>query len=482
MNDEVGSHPKVDPFEHFLSVVSKERNMDKLDTAFPENPLQKKEHYIFHDVLTSVPILAFDLIAIVIACGISSSIQYFLFDHGSVFDYSSLLIALILFPTAFLLMGTYPGVSVIATDELANVFKATTVASLGMMAYLLASGASDAVQVILAYSFFVFPLLVLVPLGRSLSRKIGSKFHWWRQPTLIVGSDASAMRIAYWLEDAPELGLRPILAREASRYEHTHPSRVIIVPTPGVFNDDLLWQFPRAAILSTDDVFRATTAPDRIAALSSIKTQNRLLNPFNRILKRSMDLLVATCVLFLTLPLMLLIVILLKFSDRGPVFYGHQRFGRNGKAFKIWKFRTMHVDAEQVLAKHLQNDPELRKEWEANKKLLRDPRVHPVGRLLRKTSLDELPQLWNIIVGEMSLVGPRPILMEEREQYSDVFPLYALVRPGITGLWQVSGRNNTVYSDRLGYCRYYVLNWSIWLDMLILSRTIKTALLCEGAC
>jgi lipopolysaccharide/colanic/teichoic acid biosynthesis glycosyltransferase len=142
----------------------------------------------------------------------------------------------------------------------------------------------------------------------------------------------------------------------------------------------------------------------------------------------------------------------------------------------------MVTNADAVLKEHLSRDPELRKEWELTQKLVNDPRVLPVGKLLRKTSLDELPQLWNVIRGEMSLVGPRPIVDAEVPRYGNIFAYYKMVRPGVTGMWQISGRSNTTYSERVRYDEYFVRNWSIWLDLYILFRTVKTVLLREGAC
>ena len=178
---------------------------------------------------------------------------------------------------------------------------------------------------------------------------------------------------------------------------------------------------------------------------------------------------------------MCVLAILTKISSPGPVFYGSSRIGRGGKIFRVWKFRSMIPEAESVLRNYLLSHPELKEQWERDHKLKNDPRITSIGHFLRKTSLDELPQLWNVIIGEMSLVGPRPMLVDEIDKYGEVFGIYKLVLPGFTGLWQISGRNNTTYEDRLRYVRFYVQNWSIMFDIHILYRTIKTALFREGA-
>lgn len=141
----------------------------------------------------------------------------------------------------------------------------------------------------------------------------------------------------------------------------------------------------------------------------------------------------------------------------------------------------MVPNANQVLQEYLSAHPELQAEWDKDHKLKNDPRITWIGKILRKTSLDELPQLWNVFVGEMSLVGPRPIVTEEINKYGPTFRDYLRVTPGITGLWQISGRNNTTYAERLEYDEFYVRNWSPWMDLYILSRTVRTVILCEGA-
>jgi len=148
-------------------------------------------------------------------------------------------------------------------------------------------------------------------------------------------------------------------------------------------------------------------------------------------------------------------------DSSGPAFYGHPRVGVENKYFSCWKFRTMHLHAEWLLEKYLRENPHSRAEWEANQKLHNDPRVTSIGRLLRKTSLDELPQLWNVLRGEMSLTGPRPIVEAEVSKYGEVYELYKRIRPGMSGLWQVSGRSSVSYAERVAMDSYCVFNWSV---------------------
>ena len=163
------------------------------------------------------------------------------------------------------------------------------------------------------------------------------------------------------------------------------------------------------------------------------------------------------------------------------MFFRHARVGRGGRTFQAWKFRSMVANSQEVLAELLARDAQARAEWEADHKLRDDPRITRVGRLLRLTSLDELPQAWNVLMGDMSFIGPRPIVAAEAAKYGEVFDLYQQVRPGISGLWQVSGRNDTTSAARVALDDYYVRNWSVWLDLHILIRTVRVVLLGKGA-
>jgi Undecaprenyl-phosphate galactose phosphotransferase WbaP len=218
-----------------------------------------------------------------------------------------------------------------------------------------------------------------------------------------------------------------------------------------------------------------------LGGILGVEVKYNLLNPWARRTKRVFDLLGVVIGGLLISPLLLAIAVLIKLDSPGPVFYKQERPGAGGKYFCFWKFRTMHVEAGRLLSELLQSDPEARAEWKRGIKLRDDPRITRIGRFLRKTSLDELPQLWNVLHGEMSLVGPRPMLVEEIPKYGEVYELYKRMRPGITGLWQVSGRSDTDYEERVTMVAYYVRNWSVWLDLVILARTVKSVFSGHGA-
>lgn len=189
-----------------------------------------------------------------------------------------------------------------------------------------------------------------------------------------------------------------------------------------------------------------------------------------RVGKRIFDLVTTAVFAPVVLPLCLVLACLVKL-DGGPALFGHIRIGKNGRAFKCWKLRTMVVGAEAALLEHLRNNPEAEKEWKANYKLKKDPRITRIGRILRKTSLDELPQFWNVIVGDMSLVGPRPVVRSELRKYGGMRPAYLLMKPGLTGLWQVSGRNKVSYEERAEMDADYMRTSSLLLDFRIILKT-----------
>ncbi len=213
-----------------------------------------------------------------------------------------------------------------------------------------------------------------------------------------------------------------------------------------------------------------------------LKINNNLQSLKNKIVKKLFDLVFAICLLPILIPLIFIIGVLIKLDSEGNIFFSHTRVGKNGKKIRIYKFRTMYKDAQQRLKKILEQDERARKEWESTFKLKNDPRVTRIGRFLRRTSLDELPQILNVLKGELSFVGPRPVVEEEiKKYYKENAEFYYMVKPGITGLWQVRGRSNTGYDYRVQLDTWYVLNWSLWLDIVILFKTIKVVLKKEGA-
>jgi len=228
--------------------------------------------------------------------------------------------------------------------------------------------------------------------------------------------------------------------------------------------------------------FRFNKANDnRVAVLAhSRKQQPGMTTGVSAFLKSAMDRVGAFCALLMLAPVFLVMALIVK-RDGGPAFYGHTRVGQNGRKFKCWKFRSMITNSAEVLQRLLETDPEARAEWERDFKLKNDPRVTRIGDFMRKTSLDELPQLWNVLMGEMSLVGPRPVTEKELLNYGDSVKDYYAARPGITGLWQVSGRNDVSYDERVALDSQYVQNWSLVSDIVIMFKTVGVMMFKRGA-
>jgi undecaprenyl-phosphate galactose phosphotransferase len=208
--------------------------------------------------------------------------------------------------------------------------------------------------------------------------------------------------------------------------------------------------------------------------------RNNLAKPLQRIAKIAFDLSVATLALIVLAPLLLMVALLVKL-DGGPMLFLHSRIGAGGREFKCLKFRSMSVHSDSMLERLLIRNSGAAAEWAATHKLRNDPRVTRIGRLLRKTSLDELPQLFNVLRLEMSLVGPRPIVRHEVPRYAEDIAYYYEARPGITGLWQISGRSDASYERRVRLDCWYVKNWTIWHDIAILAKTIPVVLKRKGA-
>ncbi|MBN2640482.1 MAG: exopolysaccharide biosynthesis polyprenyl glycosylphosphotransferase [Victivallales bacterium] len=215
--------------------------------------------------------------------------------------------------------------------------------------------------------------------------------------------------------------------------------------------------------------------------LTIVEYRSGLRVPVNIFCRYCLNTVLSFCAIIIFLPLMLLIAAIVKITSPGPVLYRARRLGKNGKDIHIYKFRTMYHDAAERLEELLEENPALKKEWEKSFKLKNDPRITPVGAFLRKTSMDELPQILSVIKGELNLVGPRPIVAGEIKYYGKDYALVSSVSPGLTGMWQVSGRSNTSYDERVLLEKYYVLNWSPWLDIYIIIKTVLEVILCRGA-
>jgi Undecaprenyl-phosphate galactose phosphotransferase WbaP len=248
------------------------------------------------------------------------------------------------------------------------------------------------------------------------------------------------------------------------------------------FSKDLLRLFRYVIFVSyTNWMDGASISTRDYEGLIGVEAHKNTLNAVDIVIKRAMDILLSFLLGVFALPVLALAAVLIWLDSPGPIFYAHPRIGKAGRRIKIYKLRTMVTDACSILEKHLRMHPEARQEWEQNGKLRSDPRITRIGRYLRKYSIDELPQLLNVLKGDLSLVGPRPLPEDQVHHYRDKLDVYKSVQPGVTGIWQVSGRSHTSYEERVRFDVYYVRNWSFWLDLYILLRTVWAVINTDGA-
>ena len=406
-------------------------------------------------------------------------------------------------------LGLYPGYGLDQVEELRRqtVALVATITIIAVFAFALQLG--DSLSRIFLFAW-ALSLLLVAPVTRYIVKAMLMRSGWWGKPVVILGDDKAGAQIVNVLQKEWQLGFKPAgffynrigpadgaaqggpylgtlndaaaMAREHGvdtavfAMQDTEPEHLVklVGQASNCFRYVMvmpnLGGIPNSAVIARD--FGGTFA---------VEIKQNLLFPWARRTKHALDLLLTIVGGLLISPLLIAIAILIKLDSPGPAFYGHRRLGAGGKHFRCWKFRTMYSNAEQLLDEFLQGNPHLRAEWEQTFKLRDDPRVTRIGRFLRKTSLDELPQLWNVLLGQMSLVGPRPIVDAEISKYGAVYEMYQRIRPGISGFWQVSGRSDTSYDERVKLDAYYVHNWSVWLDVVILVRTVRCVVLGRGA-
>lgn len=442
-----------------------------------------------------------------LAASVALAVLVKLFPHHlhSIPAYLNLAPLLLVFPVVYAGMGLYSGISLGSPEELRRLTLSSALIFLFLgLITVFVRGTNTLFTWTMALALVTS--IVLVPLTRVIVRLKMGKIRWWGYPTIVFGDEEGVSAILNILLANPGLGLKPVGVHSSSDECAQDSSGV------PVFNraELIAWaesrQGPAYAVIalpfgkseSMMESFRPYFShvlmipecggfscvgvhPKNLGGMLALEIHQQVFIPSRVAIKRAMDFSLSLALCLVLLPLMALIALAVTLDSRGPVFYSQRRIGRGGHEFRAWKFRSMVGNADSVLADYLAEHPELREEWDLTHKLKEDPRVTPLGRLLRRTSLDELPQLWNVVTGEMSLVGPRPIVREEIVRYGNDFEIYSYVQSGLTGLWQVSGRSNTSYQQRVKFDRFYVVNWSVWLDLCILFRTIGAVISGSGA-
>lgn len=354
-------------------------------------------------------------------------------------------------------------------------------------------------------------ILLLVPFSRILTKYLLNKLGYWQRDTWIIGSGNNAIEAYKAIISEQNLGLKIIgfIASEGGvrAGETINGIKVISNDIDWLRGEDKKTQFIVAVESHQSEMrnswlrnfmiqgFRYVSVIPTLRGMPLDSTdisfifshevmifrvQQNLAKLSSRTLKRLFDIIASIAIIILLSPVLLYIIRQVK-KDGGPAIYGHERIGKDGKPFKCLKFRSMVTNSKDVLNELLQNDPEAKREWDTTFKLKNDPRITKIGAVLRRTSLDELPQLFNVLKGEMSLVGPRPIITAELERYNEEVDYYLLSKPGMTGLWQVSGRSDVDYETRVYLDAWYVKNWSMWNDIAILFKTVGVVLKKDGA-
>lgn len=427
---------------------------------------------------------------------------------------TALFSALLVLPVAYL-VGLYPGLGMSPIVEFRQIVRA------GIVSLLVFAGIGlfcfpeywhfYAVSSLIAFAGCV----PCFPAARYIVRKISSLMPIWGAPVLIYAPWEVATEMYHRLDSLAHRGLRPVgillspndqWASEQSAEDSIptfdireaeqaalahHVSWVLVADHARADAEELM---PRELAAIPNRILMSISTLDlglwdsvyTVGTFKGVRVGGNLPHASTLTLKRGLDLGLTIPAMILLAPFLATVALLIRCSSRGPILFGQRRVGKGGHEFTAWKFRTMVGNASEVLDAYLASHPEAQREWIQTHKLRNDPRVTAIGRFLRTTSLDELPQLWNIVVGEMSLVGPRPIVDSPTydasyiEEYPDEFEVYKTVRPGLTGLWQISCRNNGVYELRIYWDMYYIRHWSLWLDGFIILRTFRTVLLREG--
>jgi Undecaprenyl-phosphate galactose phosphotransferase WbaP len=452
-------------------------------------------------------LMAADLLGLTVSLVIGAALRDVMVSNPSQPISGTLLPALLVTLATFTVSGLYPGVGMNPVEELrrCSLSLALSFAAIWSATFVLHDLSSSR----LVYGLAFLCSATFIPVFRALVRQSFCRRAWWGSQVAILGMGQSGNLLFKTLIDNPQIGLKPIavLDDDSSRYldiddkmvrgplsrclEITleHKISYGIFCMPSLSRDEMLRLLDLygscfSHVLVIPNLIGMTSlgiCARELGGIVGLEVTKQLLRPSSRFIKRTLDLAIALLIAPLVAAVVGFFAILIWLDSPGPVFYGNERMGAGGRKFKVWKLRSMKVNGDQILARHLAENPAAALEWHAHQKLKRDPRITRVGAIIRKTSIDELPQLWNVVFGQMSLVGPRPLLESQIGLYGPSFSLYKQVRPGITGLWQVSGRNELAFQERVKLDKYVIQNWSVWLDLYILARTLAVVLTAKGA-
>ena len=462
--------------------------------------------FAMQSLRTGLPILALDMIVTSVCLLASSWLVNLSFGHAfSLRIWNQIPAVLLLQWVLFSLHQLYPGAGISSVAELRGIVRSTCAGFFCLSAINIIFGQLPRMEFVTFVVAAVFAA-TLLPVARGVARRLLSKTSWWGLRVLLIGSREECRKSIRHLRARRSSGFVPVgytsglSAEDAAAINDpdllgTHEQAIEVAcakrsPVVGLvstetnsrWRDRLLFQFPSIAWLGHGDAVNNDVDTSSLPEVCVTHVNMPFLRMVPRFVKRATDLIIVVpALLVLAIP-MLIVAAVIKIVAPGPVFYASKRIGQHGKPFKMWKFRSMVVDADEALQQKLAEDPAAREEWQRTQKLKDDPRIiNGIGHLIRKWSIDELPQLWNVLVGQMSLVGPRPVPENEIVMYDADYYEYTQMWPGITGLWQVSGRSETNFDTRVFLVRHYAKNWSPWLDAWILMKTPPAVLTKRGA-
>jgi Undecaprenyl-phosphate galactose phosphotransferase WbaP len=454
------------------------------------------------------------LLAIVLGHLLAGELYNFLFfSLGEAEHTFSSVLLLLLFMSSRL----YPGIGINPAEEIKLVVRYSFIAlfiTLLTIFILQLGRASIFTTPLFTLAFSIVTTLLLRWSVRILATQAGT----WGEPVVILARGSQIDSLTSYFLKRRRLGFIPILSVTDSAVKKATTGSIPVIDLQRLLTaspvkdvgtilvdasffgrklrnnsyNKLIHMFKHIIFISDMNWLEGASLGVRdFEGLTGIEARKEQITSISALIKRGMDIFGSLLGILFFAPLMLLVIILIKLDSPGPIFYLQERIGKDRRKNKrsgsdthkirIYKFRSMYLDADKALAKYLAANPQARLEWDQTQKLHADPRITRVGKWLRKFSIDEIPQLFNILKGEMSLVGPRPMMTNQIKLYGNGFETYASVRPGLTGLWQVSGRNTTTFRERARFDRYYVHNWSVWLDLYILARTVWVVLSRNGA-
>lgn len=479
-----------------------------------ETAFRRKFHWT-SSFMSGFTLMIVDAISLMLCIGISFFIIN-LVDHTFI-NFRSFVNYAIYLPLILLVFnaaGLYPGIMASPAEDVKRFCICTFFSFMGIAISIFVEDNDEKIAVATALTFAVPIATILLPGAREGAKHFFGHFGWWGVPAVIYSEEAeSSDFVIMRLLSRGDLGYRPcaIIDGRATKIGHKtfniggnigSVSIPVFPPTDetaamirrlnikvGIvcgFDSSMekmltIHRYTIIATRSRNPLVTGTLQLKDIGGIVGFSSVHNLTKRTHLLIKRAIDILIVLLTLPIVAPLSLVISIIIKATSPGPVLYGHSRIGQNRRPFKCWKFRSMKKDADKMLDAILASSAEMREQWEKDRKFLHDPRVTPFGSFLRKTSLDELPQLWNIFIGEMSFVGPRPVTESELARYDNATAYILSVTPGLSGMWQTSGRSDTEYEERITLDTYYIQNWSVWLDIWILIKTVWVVLCGHGA-